>query len=141
MGGMRWVGGWVGGWVGRQGRRGGGGEGATASFGLCTGVACDKQLPGGREPQQCSFNIIHSHPHIPLALALAAAENLLIYGWRIPFLLAFGTAMLGFVLRRGMPEPKAFLAAARAEKEAAARANGDAEAPAALEASATGSKR
>jgi MFS family permease len=41
---------------------------------------------------------------------------MLVWGWRIPFLLAFFTAVLGFVLRLGMPEPKAFLAAARAEK-------------------------
>ena len=41
-----------------------------------------------------------------------------VWGWRIPFLLAFGTALLGYWMRLGMPEPKAFLAAARAEKEA-----------------------
>lgn len=43
---------------------------------------------------------------------------MLVWGWRIPFLLAFLTAILGFVLRLGMPEPKAFLAAARAAKAA-----------------------
>lgn len=40
-----------------------------------------------------------------------------VYGWRIPFLLAFCTAVLGYWLRAGLPEPKTFLAAARAEKE------------------------
>ena len=40
-----------------------------------------------------------------------------VWGWRIPFCLAFLTALLGFYLRAGLPEPKAFLNAARAEKE------------------------
>lgn len=40
-----------------------------------------------------------------------------VWGWRIPFLLAFFTALLGFYLRMGLPEPKAFLHAARAEKQ------------------------
>ena len=64
------------------------------------------------------------HPP-PLTLQLVmllqhtiSAENMLIWGWRIPFLLAAGTAVLGYFLRRGLPEPKAFLAAARAEKKA-----------------------
>jgi len=47
---------------------------------------------------------------------------MLIWGWRIPFCLAFGTAILGYWLRAGLPEPKAFLNAARAEKEAEAKA-------------------
>ena len=103
-------------------------------------VACAKQQPPGRwESRTASTSPLTSS--VPTSVPTPGAENLLIYGWRIPFLLAFGTAMLGFVLRRGMPEPKAFLAAARAEKEAAARANGDAEAPAALKASAPSSKR
>ena len=46
-----------------------------------------------------------------------SAENMLIWGWRIPFILASLTAILGYFLRRGMPEPAAFLAAARAEKK------------------------
>lgn len=47
---------------------------------------------------------------------------MLSWGWRIPFLLAAGTAVLGYFMRRGLPEPKAFLAAARAERAAAAAA-------------------
>ena len=107
---------------------------------MSVGVACAKQQPPGRwESRTASTSPLTSS--VPTSVPTPGAENLLIYGWRIPFLLAFGTAMLGFVLRRGMPEPKAFLAAARAEKEAAARANGNAEAFSALEAfSATGSK-
>lgn len=45
-----------------------------------------------------------------------------VWGWRIPFCLAFLTAILGYWLRAGLPEPKTFLAAARAEKEAEAKA-------------------
>lgn len=55
---------------------------------------------------------------------------MLVWGWRIPFLLAFCTAILGYYLRSGLPEPKAFLRAARAEKEleaTAAAADGQAE--------------
>ncbi|GBF92045.1 hypothetical protein Rsub_04392 [Raphidocelis subcapitata] len=40
-------------------------------------------------------------------------QAMLEWGWRVPFLAAFGTALIGAVLRRGMPEPHAFLAAAR----------------------------
>jgi hypothetical protein len=40
-------------------------------------------------------------------------DAMLEWGWRIPFLCASATALLGAVLRRGMPEPKAFLNAAR----------------------------
>lgn len=47
----------------------------------------------------------------------APSEAMHVWGWRIPFLCAFAAAMLGAFLRRGMPEPHAFLAAARAEKE------------------------
>lgn len=39
-----------------------------------------------------------------------------IWGWRIPFILAFFTALMGYYLRRGMPEPHAFLEAARKER-------------------------
>ena len=35
------------------------------------------------------------------------------WGWRIPFLCAAVTAVIGSALRRNMPEPKAFLKAAR----------------------------
>lgn len=60
----------------------------------------------------------------------AAADDMQVWGWRIPFLLAFSTALLGYFMRRGMPEPKAFLAAARAEKEEeAASAAADGESP------------
>lgn len=38
-----------------------------------------------------------------------------VWGWRIPFILAFFTAVLGIWMRRGMPEPHAFLEAARRE--------------------------
>ncbi|PSC68521.1 Alpha-ketoglutarate permease isoform B [Micractinium conductrix] len=58
-----------------------------------------------------------------------SAEDLLVWGWRIPFLLAFVTALLGYYLRAGLPEPKAFLNAQRAEKkriEKEAMANGEA---------------
>lgn len=51
-----------------------------------------------------------------------------VWGWRIPFCLAFLTAILGYWLRAGLPEPKTFLAAVRSEKEGAAKAamvNGD----------------
>lgn len=52
---------------------------------------------------------------------LPAADNMQVWGWRIPFLLAFGTAILGFYLRSSLPEPKAFLRAARLEKELEAK--------------------
>ncbi|KAL4447988.1 hypothetical protein ABPG75_005207 [Micractinium tetrahymenae] len=51
-----------------------------------------------------------------------------VWGWRIPFCLAFAAAILGYWLRRGLPEPKTFLAAARSETEGAnkvAMANGE----------------
>lgn len=57
----------------------------------------------------------YTHPLPPRCLL--SADNMQVYGWRIPFLLAFGTAVLGYWLRAGLPEPKTFLAAARAEKE------------------------
>jgi len=38
---------------------------------------------------------------------------MLTWGWRVPFLCAFATALLGAALRRNMPEPHAFLTAAR----------------------------
>lgn len=41
-----------------------------------------------------------------------------VWGWRIPFCMAFVTALIGYQLRAGLPEPKAFLNAARAEKKA-----------------------
>lgn len=37
--------------------------------------------------------------------ATVSDYNMLVWGWRIPFLLAFFTAILGFYLRLGMPEP------------------------------------
>ncbi|KAL4444980.1 hypothetical protein ABPG77_004030 [Micractinium sp. CCAP 211/92] len=45
-----------------------------------------------------------------------------VWGWRIPFCLAFLTAMLGYWLRRGLPEPKTFLAAVRSEQEGVSKA-------------------
>jgi hypothetical protein len=44
---------------------------------------------------------------------------MLSWGWRVPFLCAFATALLGAALRRRMPEPHAFLEAARRAREAA----------------------
>lgn len=46
---------------------------------------------------------------------------MLIWGWRIPFVLATFTAVLGIWMRRGMPEPHAFLHAARAQKRVPSR--------------------
>jgi hypothetical protein len=47
------------------------------------------------------------------------------WGWRVPFLCAFATALLGAALRRGMPEPHAFLEAARAASKARASQAGE----------------
>jgi hypothetical protein len=49
---------------------------------------------------------------------------MLTWGWRIPFFCAFLTALLGAFLRRSMPEPHAFLTAARLANKAATEANG-----------------
>lgn len=58
-------------------------------------------------------------PLLPVPVPpLLTADDMQVWGWRIPFCLAFGTAILGFYMRKGLPEPKAFLNAARAEKEA-----------------------
>lgn len=67
---------------------------------------------------QCSVNVgmILATLLVMLLNNTVSAHDMLIWGWRIPFLCAFVTAILGFVLRLGMPEPHAFLAAARAEK-------------------------
>ena len=53
-------------------------------------------------------------------------KQMLRWGWRVPFLCAFATALLGAFLRRGMPEPHAFLTAARAAR--ARHGDGDAKA-------------
>lgn len=59
---------------------------------------------------------LHPHHACPCACA-RPADEMDIWGWRIPFFLAFFTALLGFWLRRGMPEPHAFLEAARRERQ------------------------
>jgi hypothetical protein len=38
------------------------------------------------------------------------------WGWRVPFLCASATALLGAALRKNMPEPHAFLSAARQQR-------------------------
>ncbi|KIZ07913.1 Alpha-ketoglutarate permease [Monoraphidium neglectum] len=53
-------------------------------------------------------------------------DAMLAWGWRVPFLCAFTTALLGAALRSTMPEPKAFLTAARLAKlRAEADSDGD----------------
>jgi MFS family permease len=59
----------------------------------------------------------HRRP-LPAPPLPPAAEAMLEWGWRVPFLCAFATALLGAGLRRGMPEPHAFLEAARAASKA-----------------------
>ncbi|KIZ00773.1 Alpha-ketoglutarate permease [Monoraphidium neglectum] len=46
-------------------------------------------------------------------------DAMLNWGWRVPFLCAAATALLGAALRRNMPEPHAFLEAARLQKRLA----------------------
>jgi MFS family permease len=53
-------------------------------------------------------------------------DAMLAWGWRIPFLCAFVTALLGAALRSTMPEPKAFLTAARLAKLRSTADGGDA---------------
>lgn len=45
-----------------------------------------------------------------------STDAMLNWGWRVPFLCASATALLGAFLRKGMPEPHAFLTAARLAK-------------------------
>jgi hypothetical protein len=56
---------------------------------------------------------------IPSSLLPAITDAMLNWGWRVPFLCAAATALLGAALRRNMPEPHAFLEAARLQKRLA----------------------
>ncbi|KAI8467401.1 MAG: major facilitator superfamily domain-containing protein [Monoraphidium minutum] len=69
-----------------------------------------------------------------------STDAMLNWGWRVPFLCASATALLGAFLRRGMPEPHAFLAAARAARLEAERAAAGGAAPAAPGAAAVAAK-
>lgn len=51
-----------------------------------------------------------------------SADQMQVWGWRVPLLLAAVTALIGYWLRTGLPEPKTFLIAARAEAEAQGKA-------------------
>jgi len=68
----------------------------------------------------------YSTPSLPKHQTHNNTEAMLEWGWRVPFLCAFAAAMLGAVLRRGMPEPHAFLAAARAANKARTSSSGGA---------------
>lgn len=67
---------------------------------------------------QCSVNagLIFATALVMILENTIPHDGMLEYGWRIPFALAYCTAILGFFLRRGLPEPHSFLAAARREK-------------------------
>ena len=68
-----------------------------------------------------------SRPSLLFLAPPPTAAAMLEWGWRIPFMCAAATAVLGAALRRSMPEPKAFLKAARLQNLEAGRAAVDVE--------------
>lgn len=76
---------------------------------------------------QCTVNVgmVLATLLVMLLENTISPENMLVWGWRIPFLIAFLTALLGFALRRGMPEPHAFLEAARSQRALAGDVESD----------------